>query len=91
MPNFPIPPNYGPEYSKKFHALYQDLARSQRVALVPFLLEGVALDPTLMQADRLHPRVTAQPRILDNVWPHLKPLLKPAVVQTQAPSKQAPQ
>lgn len=70
-----IPPNYGPDYSKKFHAIYQDLARSQQVTRVPFLLEGVALNPELMQTDGLHPRANAQPRILDNVWPHLKPLL----------------
>ena len=84
-----IPPNYGPDYTKKFHAIYQDLARSQRVALVPFLLEGVALDPALMQTDRLHPRATAQPRILDNVWPHLQPLLKPAVALSLTSSTQA--
>lgn len=70
-----IPPNYGPDYTKKFHAIYQDLARSQQVARVPFLLEDVALNPELMQADGLHPRANAQSRILDNVWPHLKPLL----------------
>mgnify|MGYP000704598267 CR=1 FL=1 len=70
-----IPPNYGPDYSKKFHAIYQDLARSQQVTRVPFLLEGIALNPELMQADGLHPRANAQPRILENVWPHLKPLL----------------
>lgn len=70
-----IPPNYGPDYSQKFHAIYQDLARSQQVARVPFLLEGIALNPDLMQADGLHPRANAQPRILDNVWPQLKPLL----------------
>ena len=72
-----IPPNYGPDYSKKFHAIYADLARANHVARVPFLLDGVALDPALMQTDRLHPRATAQPRILGNVWPHLQPLLKP--------------
>lgn len=70
-----IPPNYGPDYSKKFHAIYQDLARSQQVTLLPFLLEGVALNPEFMQADGLHPHANAQPRILENVWPHLKPLL----------------
>ena len=84
-----IPPNYGPDYSKKFHAIYQELARSERVALVPFLLEGVALDPALMQTDRLHPRATAQSRILDNVWPHLKPLLRPSRVPSQTPAKNA--
>jgi acyl-CoA thioesterase-1 len=44
--------------------------------LVPFLLEGVALTPGLMQSDGIHPRAVAQPRLLDNVWPFLKPLLK---------------
>jgi len=42
---------------------------------VPFFLEGVALQPGLMQADGLHPTAAAQPRLLDNVWPALKPLL----------------
>jgi acyl-CoA thioesterase-1 len=73
-----LPPNYGPAYTKKFHAIYRDLARVHGLALVPFLLEGVALDPALMQRDGLHPRAAAQPRILDNVWPQLLPLLKPA-------------
>lgn len=73
-----IPPNYGPEYTKKFHAIYRDLARVHSLALVPFLLEGVALNPALMQGDGLHPRAAAQPRILDNVWPQLLPLLQPA-------------
>ena len=72
-----LPPNYGPEYTKKFHAIYRDLARVHHLALVPFLLEGVALDPVLMQPDGLHPRAAAQPRILDNIWPKLLPLLKP--------------
>lgn len=71
-----IPPNYGPEYSKKFHAIYRNLARTHKVALVPFILQGIALNPELMQVDGLHPRAQAQPKILDNVWPHLLPLLK---------------
>lgn len=71
-----LPPNYGPAYTEKFHAIYQELARERKVPLVPFLLEGVALKPDLMQADGLHPRAVAQARILDNVWPVLKPLLR---------------
>ena len=46
------------------------------LALIPFLLEGVAGDPALIQDDGLHPRAKAQPRILDNVWPTLEPLLQ---------------
>lgn len=71
-----IPPNYGPTYSQGFADMYQQLAREQKVPLVPFLLEGVALDPRLMQEDGLHPRAEGQPRVLDNVWRHLRPLLE---------------
>jgi acyl-CoA thioesterase-1 len=73
-----LPPNYGPAYTRKFHAQYAGLANRYRTALVPFLLEGVALDRALMQPDGLHPRAAAQPRLLDNVWPALEPLLRPA-------------
>ncbi|MBS1235721.1 MAG: esterase [Proteobacteria bacterium] len=72
-----LPPNYGPDYTGKFHAIYHDLARIHNTALVPFLLDGVALTPGLMQPDGIHPRAAAQPRLLDNVWPSLEPLLKP--------------
>jgi acyl-CoA thioesterase-1 len=72
-----LPSNYGPEYTDKFHAIYHDLARTHNTALAPFLLEGVALTPGLMQPDGIHPRAAAQPRLLDNVWPYLEPLLKP--------------
>lgn len=72
-----LPPNYGPEYTRKFHAIYSELAQAHRCPLVPFLLAGVALTPGLMQDDGLHPRAAAQPRLLDNVWPYLEPLLKP--------------
>lgn len=73
-----LPPNYGPDYTKKFHAIYHDLARAHQLALVPFLLDGVALNPALMQSDGLHPRAVAQPRLLENVWPKLLTLLKSA-------------
>jgi acyl-CoA thioesterase I len=72
-----LPPNYGPDYTGKFRAIYQELARRYNLPLVPFLLDGVALNPKLMQPDGLHPRAAAQPRLLDNVWPYLEPLLKP--------------
>lgn len=75
-----IPPNYGPAYTKSFHELYVDLAARQRLAFVPFFLDGVALDDTLMQDDGLHPNAKAQPALLDQVWPMLKPLLKKAAI-----------
>lgn len=70
-----MPPNYGPAYAEKFHALYADLARRYRAPLVPFLLEKVALDSSLMQADGIHPNARAQPTLLDTLWPALQPLL----------------
>jgi acyl-CoA thioesterase-1 len=70
-----LPPNYGPAYTGAFRKLFADLARQRHVALVPFLMEGVALDARLMQADGLHPNAAGQPRLLDNVWGALLPLL----------------
>lgn len=70
-----IPPNYGAEYTARFSAVYTSLVDEFEVALVPFILDGIALEPSLMQADGIHPTAAAQPRILDNVWPALQPLL----------------
>lgn len=70
-----LPPNYGPAYTKAFHRIYQDLGDKYNVARVPFLLDGVGGVDEMMQSDGIHPRAEAQPRMLDNVWPHLKPLL----------------
>jgi len=71
-----IPPNYGPSYTRAFDAMYTSLAAEHKVPLVPFILEGIALDPRYMQADGLHPNAAGQPRVLTNVWPQLKPLLE---------------
>jgi acyl-CoA thioesterase-1 len=71
-----LPPNYGPRYGNGFADMYAQLAQAQQVPWVPFLLEGVALNPTLMQADGLHPVAAGEPRVLDVVWPHLVPLLR---------------
>lgn len=71
-----IPPNYGQAYRDAFTGVYHSLAEEYDVALVPFLLEDVALDNTLMQSDGIHPTADAQPIILDNVWPALEPLLE---------------
>jgi acyl-CoA thioesterase-1 len=70
-----IPPNYGPRYTEAFAAVYGNLAQEKKVPLVPFFLEGVGGIPELMQADGLHPAVAAQGKLLDNVWPTLKPML----------------
>ncbi len=70
-----LPVNFGPRYRDQLRAVYADLAQAKDTALVPFLLEGVALEPTLILDDGLHPNAAAQPRILDNVWPVLAPLV----------------
>jgi len=71
-----LPPNYGERYNSGFVTMYQELAASHHIALLPFLLENVALSPGLMQADGLHPNEQGQPLLLDNVWPRLLPLLR---------------
>ena len=73
-----LPPNYGAAFNQVFQAVFQDLAKTEGVPLVPSLLAGVAEDRALMQADDLHPNAQAQSRILDTVWPTLEPLLKQA-------------
>ncbi len=70
-----LPVNYGPQYRDGLRAIYADLARTRHAALVPFLLDGVALDPALMQEDGLHPLASAEPKVLETVWRQLQPLL----------------
>lgn len=70
-----LPVNYGPQYRDGLRSVYAGLARSRQVALVPFLLEGVALNPALMQDDGLHPVASAEPMVLETVWRSLAPLL----------------
>jgi len=70
-----IPPNYGPRYTEPFYAQYQELAEAYDLALLPFLLEGIADNPDLMQNDGVHPVADAQSMIVDNIWPVLAPLL----------------
>ena len=71
-----LPPNYGKAYGDRFAAIYADVARQRKTALAPFLFAGFGERFDLFQADRIHPTEAAQPRLLDNVWPALKPLLK---------------
>ncbi|MES9845494.1 MAG: arylesterase [Candidatus Sedimenticola sp. 6PFRAG5] len=70
-----MPPNFGKAFTERFLGLYKDLAETESVPLVPFFLDGVADRPELMQQDGLHPTAEGQPKMLDNVWPHLVPLL----------------
>jgi len=70
-----IPPNYGERYTTAFAKVFDDVAADKNVPLVPFLLEGVGGVDKLMQDDGVHPAVKAQPQLLENVWPTLKPLL----------------
>jgi acyl-CoA thioesterase I len=74
-----VPPNYGTDYTRRFAAVFAKVAKQYKTALVPFLLEGVADAPdarALFQADGIHPRAEAQTRMLDNVWPEMKKILK---------------
>jgi acyl-CoA thioesterase-1 len=70
-----IPPNYGQRYSQEFRDMFATLAAKNAIAWVPFLLDEVALRPDLMQEDGIHPNARGQPRMLENLWPRLKPLL----------------
>jgi acyl-CoA thioesterase-1 len=71
-----LPRNYGPDYIQGFDKIYRDLAREKHVALIPFLLEGVATDRALMQADELHPTAEGARRVAATVMRYLQPLLK---------------
>ena len=70
-----VPPNYGKRYTESFHAVYAELAGEYDIGLVPFMLEGIATDASMFQADGLHPTVAAQERIAETIWPHLQALL----------------
>jgi acyl-CoA thioesterase-1 len=70
-----IPPNYGRDYSERFFASFPALAKQYKVALAPFLLDGFADSLELFQPDRIHPTAQAQPKMLDNVWASVHPLL----------------
>jgi len=73
-----MPPNYGARYAQEFREVFSAVAKTEQSALVPFFLAGVAdgADPLkLFQSDRIHPNEAAQPIMLANVWPALRPLL----------------
>ena len=71
-----MPPNFGPDYTAAFEKVFVELAREEKVALVPFLLDGFAEKLDYFQPDRIHPNERAQPLIVDTIWPKLKPLLR---------------
>lgn len=70
-----LPPNYGIRYTRQFIETYTGLAAQHKTALVPFLMQGFATNPDLIQADGIHPREEAQTLMLDNVWPALVDML----------------
>ena len=72
-----LPPNYGPQYTQGFERNFVEVAKAHDAALLPFLLEPIAMDREAFQADNLHPVAEAQPRLLEHVWPALAPLLAP--------------
>ena len=74
-----VPPNYGRRYTDEFAALFVQVAKAEGTAVVPFMLAGLNEGPdpaALYQSDRIHPRAEAHPRVLENIWPALRPLLK---------------
>jgi acyl-CoA thioesterase-1 len=70
-----VPPNYGTAYARRFDALFADVAKANKIPLVPYAFEGFGDDFAQFQEDRIHPKASAESRILDNVWPTLAPLL----------------
>lgn len=70
-----IPPNYGPRYARAFAEVFPSLAAERQVPLIDFILQDVALDPSLMQADGIHPNAAGQPVILETVWSALTGML----------------
>jgi len=84
-----LPPNYGGAFNARFERVYASVADETGTALVPFFLDGVVEDRSLMLPDGLHPAAEAQPRLLDNVWPALVPLLE-ATRETPPVSAPAP-
>ena len=71
-----IPPNYGRTYTEKFNSMYTILTEQYDISMLPFLLQDIALEPGLMQADGIHPTARAQPVILEQVWSILQPFLQ---------------
>jgi len=71
-----LPPNYGVEFTREFADVFPAVARHAQVAFMPFLLDGVAADQRLNQADGIHPTAAGYQMIADRLWPYLRPLLR---------------
>jgi acyl-CoA thioesterase I len=71
-----MPPNYGPGFTKQFEEIFPSLAEQKGVALIPFLLETVAADPTLNLPDGIHPNAQGQAVLARTVERYLRPLLE---------------
>ena len=71
-----LPPNYGPDYTTRFHTTLKDAAKEGGAAFVPFILEDIALVTGMMQGDGIHPTAVAQDQILNNIWPYLEQLIE---------------
>ena len=80
-----IPPNYGSEYAQHFEGIFPSLADELAVPLVPFLLEGVAAEPALNQADGIHPNAAGHLRVADTVMPYLESILRDLEVSRPSP------
>lgn len=70
-----LPPNYGKKYTEEFHHSYNVVAQKNNIPVVPFILDGIALQEKHMQTDGLHPTAAAQSIILENIWPTLRNML----------------
>jgi acyl-CoA thioesterase I len=71
-----LPPNYGPDYIRGFERIYRELAAKYKLARIPFLLEGVATERSLMQRDGLHPTAKGNQKVAGTVMKYLEPLLQ---------------
>lgn len=71
-----VPPNLGPDYTKQFREMYAELAQSNDISLIPFLLQGVGRNPNLMQSDGIHPNVVGHKKVAEVAWETLKPILQ---------------
>ena len=84
-----VPPNYGPDYTRDFAAVFSEVARRTSVPLVPFLLEGVAAQVRFNQGDGIHPNAEGQRLIAEHLWPHLKPLLVKPGAAAASPARRS--
>lgn len=85
-----MPPNYGQRYTEQFAAIFPQLAAKHGVALIDFILEGIALNGELMQPDGIHPNAAAQERLLENAWPALVQEIRAAGAHGEMPPAALP-